>query len=841
MLAFDAAGDRMMKCRPILAWALCWLCAAVVAPAAAQGTAGSSPPVRFSQLGGPRGLRQYVSSAWGVVGVDVINTQDQPASVLAAFGFSRDPDLQYARRVTVPARSLRRTWVPLKLPHVPNNRASIPCYGLLIDDRSGSEVVLRPAYEGVQHSVLLRVNHDKPVSGAFLDLEEEDPEEVDYAYEAVIALRTARGYQRGLILISDRELPPLREVFDGLNQIVLWNDRFAADVAILSPLRAWLNNGGELWIMLDRVDAAGVEQLLGDLFTCQVVDRVALDRVRIDDVEEVSAAEAPPAEQLEQPLDLVRVLVSQMQVTHTVDGWPAAFWRPVGRGRVVFTTLDARAWIGRPPMQREHWDAHRMTNYWPTRQLESLPLLQPLQPPLCQPAALRDYLSERVGYRIASRGAVSGLLGLFCGSLLLAGVGLARWRRLEHLAWLAPALALAAAAPLVALGWQSQRAVPASVGQAQFIEVSDGADQLTASGLLAFYDPGGASEPFGATRGGMFEPEDAAATGATRRMVWSDLSHWHWEHLRPHSGLWNAAFRWSGDLPQRLAVRGTFSDEGFVANWTDSRLALTDALLAVPAQPYLAVEVDGARLVAGPDDVLPAGRYIAGGWLSDEQRRRQAAINRLLAPAAGKAPRVQRPTLLAWGEPVDLGFQFPQTDERFGTAWWSIPLNIDRPAAGTHVVVPSPFVTFRAFNRLDSQAASSLYDYRTGEWVVSQKPSGLWLRFQLPPAVVPFQLDRARLSLQITAAGCVVDIRRADSDAPQPLRRVHNPIGVIELTLAGQTLPPLDADGRFLVGIDVHAADSGSAPPQTPSWKIDWLQMEVAGIVGNQGQQVDGR
>lgn len=830
-----------MKRRPIFALAFSCLCAAA-AEAAAQDRAGAPPPVRFSQLGGPCGLRQYVSSAWGVVGVEVVNAENQPVDVLAAFSFSRDPDLQFARRVTVPAQSVRRTWVPLKLPHVPNNRASIPCYGLLIDDRSGSEVVLRPAHEGIQHSVLLRVNHDKPVTGAFLEGAEEESADVDYAYEAVIALRTARGYRRGLVLISDRDVPPVREVFDGLDQIVLWNDRFASDVAMLSPLRGWLNDGGELWIMLDRVDAAGVERLLGDLFTCQVVDRVALERVRIESAEEGAATEERPAEQLEQPLDLVRVLVREMQVTHTVEGWPAAFWRPVGRGRVIFTTLDARAWIGRPPMLRRQWDAHRMTDYWPTPQLESLPLLRFAEPPLCPPEVFRDYLSERVGYRIASRQSVSGLLGLFCGALLLAGVGLTRWRRLEHLAWITPVLALATAVPLAALGWQAQRAVPAMVGEAQFIEVSEGADHLTGSGLVALYDPGGASEPLGAARGGMFEPEDAAA-GSTQRMVWTDVDQWHWEHRRPTSGVWTAAFRWSGELPQRLAVRGTFSDAGFVANWTDASLALTDALLAIPAQPYLAVQVDGARLVAGPGDVLPAGRYVADGWLSDEQRRRQALLNRLLAPAAGKGRQVQRPMLLAWGEPLDLGFQFPPAAQRFGTAWWSIPVQLDRPSPGTHVVIPSPFVTFRAFNRLDSRAASSLYDYRTGEWVVSQKPSGLWLRFQVPPAVLPLQLDRARLSLQITAAGCVVDLRSAGRDAqPHPLlRRLNNPIGVVELPLAGPTLPELDADGCFALGIDVHPADAGGEAPPSPSWKIDWVQMEVAGIVGDERWAADGR
>ena len=225
-------------------------------------------------------------------------------------------------------------------------------------------------------------------------------------------------------------------------------------------------------------------------------------------------AEGPePAVEYERPLDFARVLVTGMHVTHTVQGWPAAFWRPVGRGRVVFTAVGAEAWIRRATVARPRWDPNRMTDFSPTRHLESLPLLQIRNPALGQPSLFRSYLSERIGYRIASRGPVSAVLGLFCAALLLSGVVFARWKRLEHLAWIAPGLALAAAVPLVGLGLRSQRAVPATVGEAQFIEVSDSADQLTANGMLAFYDPQSTGEATGAQAGGRFEFENAATAG----------------------------------------------------------------------------------------------------------------------------------------------------------------------------------------------------------------------------------------------------------------------------------------------------------------------------------------
>jgi len=472
-----------------------------------------------------------------------------------------------------------------------------------------------------------------------------------------------------------------------------------------------------------------------------------------------------------------------------------------------------------------------MTDFWPTRHLESLPMLQIRNPSLGQPSLFRSYLSERIGYRIASRGSVSTLLGLFCAALLLSGVALARWRRLAHLAWVAPGLALLAAVPLVGLGLRSQRSVPVTVGEAQFVELSDSADQLTANGLLAFYDPHSTGEAMGARAGGRFELDSAMAAGSTRRMVWTDVDCWQWENLRPSTGLRTATFHWSGDLPQPLAVHGTFSAEGFTAHWTESAVSLADAVIAVPGQPYLSVQRNGPRMAAGPKDVLAPGRYVSDGWLSDEQRRRQAVLEQMLAPRAGYVRQILRPTLFGWGDAVEMGFQFPRHEQRVGTALWAIPLNIDRPPAGTPVVIPSPFVQFRIATRPTGEGASPLYDYRNGVWVASQKPSEMWLQFQTPEAVLPLQLQRARLTLQITAPSRKLEILRYVGTRKQLLHQVSNPIGRIERTFQDAELPPLDADGRLLLGIIVGPAiEAGNGPERKP-WKIELAQLEIAGVV----------
>jgi hypothetical protein len=240
----------------------------------------------------------------------------------------------------------------------------------------------------------------------------------------------------------------------------------------------------------------------------------------------------------------------------------------------------------------------------------------------------------------------------------------------------------------------------------------------------------------------------------------------------------------------------------------------------------------GAGLEGRAEDVLAPGRYVEGRWLSDEQRRRQAVIERMFAREGGQGPELSRPLLLGWSDPVDLGFQFPPHQQQVGTALWLLPLEIEKPPAGTKVVIPSPFVVFRAVNRVTSENASPLYNYRTGHWVQSQKPTETWLSFQVPEGALPLQLERARLTVQITAPSRSVKIVQLAGDDTAVLRTVNNPIGRIELTLEGPTLPVLDSAGRLQLGLIVsEAADGARSPMQASAWKIDTVQMEVAGTV----------
>ena len=819
----DLHRSLLLQCAVSLLWTS-------IPGVAAQDRTKQTPSVKFTRLGVPVATRQYMSESWGVVGVSVINSDDQMAEALASFRFSRDSDLSFSRRIRIPPRSIRRTWVPIKLPRVSRSDGTVDLFGLLMDCGLSSEVALRHSHAAVSHSSTLRINHDVPVTCIFLE-DDTTPlsEAATMAYEAVIALRAARGYERRLVMLGDRHLPPFPEVLDGVDQLVLYNSRFADDVAAMTAVRAWVNEGGQLWIMLDRVDFEGVERLLGNVFSCGLVDRVELDEVEIQTVAPRPDIKYASRRQYEQPVDFARVVTINMNVTHEVDQWPAAFWRGMGRGRVVFTTVGAKAWVQRPQARRGPWDPKRMTDYVPTPELDDLPIVLPRTQRSFSPEVLRPYLAEQIGYRVVSRTPVLTILGLFCVSLFVAGVVLSRSSRLERMGWFVPAATLLAAVPLVWVGARAQRQVAPTVGQVQLIEAGEKDNEICASGLLAVYNPSPSTGPLGAGEGGVFQLDTTGLQGMKRRMVWTDLGQWHWENLKIPAGVRTASFERSAVLDQPLKAIGTFTATGLKVDLAGPFTTLSDALIAVPGQPCLAANMDGAVMQADAAGLLAPGQYVSGTLLSNEQTRRQAVYEQLLKSQL-RGP-IRRPTLLGWSEPLDMKFQFPEGVEHVGAALWCIPLEIKRPESGTNIVIPSPLVRYRAVKGPGRDGTSPLFDARTGQWVRSSAVSKTWLRFQIPEEVLPIDVQRARLTMGITAPDRVVQILRESDGQVESLSSDSNPIGRITVVIEPPAIPVLDENGALRLGIAVSTNSDSNTGKKKSSWKIDWLQLEIAGQV----------
>src|SRR5262249_38730272 len=72
------------------------------------------------------------------------------------------------------------------------------------------------------------------------------------------AFRTCLGASDYVSIVTQRLLPLAPEGFESLDHVILASDRIAEDVAGQGALRSWVQRGGTLWVMLDRVQPTTV-------------------------------------------------------------------------------------------------------------------------------------------------------------------------------------------------------------------------------------------------------------------------------------------------------------------------------------------------------------------------------------------------------------------------------------------------------------------------------------------------------------------------------------------------------------------------------------------------------
>jgi hypothetical protein len=618
--------------------------------------------------------------------------------------------------------------------------------------------------------------------------------------------------------------------------------RIGDDPAGLRALRQWVQRGGKVWVLLDQVEPEAVAPLLGEAIDFQLVDRVGLTSFEIVSHRAGQRTVSSPLRlKRERPVTLARILLpSHEEVRHTVDGWPIWFTRSLGRGKVVFTTLGARGWYR--PRERGQGPGERSD---PPSPYENFPLLPvPLEPlgelgnvlalppdgEGFRPDALAPLLNEEIGYSIVSRPSAAVVLAGFLLAMLVLGIALRRGGRLEWLGWLGPGLALASAGVFVVLGEVSRRAVPPTVAVGQIVEAGPDGREAAMRGLLAVYRPDSGTAPLAAEQGGFFEMDTAGLTGQTRRLVLTDIDEWHWENMDLPAGVRLASFRWNVPLQQPISAVARFGPEGIEGKLSAGPFEdLADALVVLPSslqqRPPAAVAVrlapDGA-LSAGPADVLPPGQYLAGTLLSDLQQRRQDLYREFMEDR--ETQREQRPPyLLAWARAIDLPFTLAPEPRQAGTALLVVPLQLQPPAPGSRITIPGPFCRCRRV--LDNNHVAVAPD--------GNKGADMHLRFQLPPAVLPLRVERARLVARIEAPGRRVTVSAYDGNQLTLVHRVQSPLDPIRVDLADERWLRLDEEGGLHINLNLGEQAGGSSE----KWTIHYLGLEVAGVRTNEPEK----
>lgn len=549
--------------------------AVLVALALASGPAAAQDARPLTVTGlGPGGLRATVTEAFGALEVSVTNPNPEGRAARVTAFYADRPEVRYARDLWVPGGARVSAW--LSVGPVPPRGASAAAQSnvtrelkfVLYDRTDGTDrVVLPTTDERERDRVVLYRKRDPrdPVVALVADLTpgvpgEVDPEVPPEVLTLVRVPRAAAGLNELVGTASEGPLPTAPEALAGIDVLVIAGDRLARDPPALAAIRRWLEAGGRVWVLLDRTHPDTVAPLFGDAPGPTVVGRVGLTSLGLHGPGE----RALQRREFEVPVPHARtVLAPADRVLVLNDGWPAAFVRRVGRGKVLFTALGAAAWwVPRGPNDRSPFQfVPDFPRHGPQAIILAGELYPSPEPDPFPPEALAPLLLDDIGYAVPGRGTAAGVFAAFVLALAGAFAALRRSRRPGLAAWLVPLAALGACGAFVALGAGARRGIPAAAGVAALVEPVPGRDVSVATGVYALYTPESGPAELGTAAGSLLGLDADGLDGLVRTRAETDPGVWRWEGLQLPAGARVGSFR--AELPTgRVAAVARFTPDG---------------------------------------------------------------------------------------------------------------------------------------------------------------------------------------------------------------------------------------------------------------------------------------
>jgi len=817
---------------------------------------------------GLTGIGQYLPGRWGDVAATVRNETSESVQVLLGHRFEAMPSVQFMHELWVPAGSSRQAATPVRTPEsIDPERRDIPMTTLLLDTSGAIERQLD------REPGLLLQGKDPPLAGLLSEGE-------GRAMLSLVARTMQRATGRRSMSFPRLEsLPRSYASWEALNLLVIDRDDLPVDPYQRRAMQRWLLGGGRLWLAAQRLESHVLARLLGDDWTVTPIRKQRLTRLTIEgEGKTLSRA-------FVEPVNLLKVDPGDFDVRATVNGWPVWLEKTIGDGRVILTTLDARAWF--EPDDSRTPEALAAGAGW------RLPPVEQPDPPegkaselirdLARDAAfglppgpvateaMRQVVADEIGYRTLSRGLMGSVLGLSVLVVLAGGLALYRQGRLEWVGVLGAGAAAVFGLAILLLGAIQGQQVPLTVASGQFVRIAPSQQSAVVEGVMSVYSPRREVGRVRIEQGGViWWPETAGRGGRTLRTIFSDLERWRWENLTlPPRAVLNADFVNSIALDSPVRATGRLTAQGLSVSLetgpfgeasdplvvgsagvlTPRRMRRGGAGLSSaastpsasssaqeaggnPSEPGRAVSA--SHWVASPEDAVRAGQYVRSMAQTAEQSRRQRVYEQLFASS-----RPASRSVLFWARPLDIGFDVVEGASRRSWALvqaplqWSDEASVEAVAdeasrsvageSGPAMVVPSALVPFEVVRGPGGSAPAAIYNKTTGEWVGALTTGyEVWLRFQLPAPARQMRIERLRLRLDIEAPDRTVTIVDPSRGRASPLAEIEGPLTTVRTTIEDVERVQPDAGGGVTLGILV-------SDPPTRTGMSQWV-IEGAGL-----------
>ncbi len=699
---------------------------------------------------------------------------------------------------------------------------------------NGREIVLQKGDE-LSKTLTLQVDEEPISTGIVLEPEPIEgaywrwpPTETYGSYELVLASRIDLGLSRRCILLDSEPLPLSFVDWKGMDTLIIGTPEPLLDTAAVSAMQRFLQRGGHILLMLDKIDTELSRALMVNGQQCETVDAVELNHFVMDVVSPTPFGLRERTFDRDKPMRMKRVLQQGGKVTHSVEGWPAAFSMKVGDGVLILTTLECSSWLKTRHVQSndQMYQSKFSVPLWEgtlSSQLNSTTLQEPLE------AVEASYPIELIGSPVVSRQLVGAVLIGFC--ILLLGVGL--WTLFgSDLRWIgvvAPVLAIGSSLPLIVAAMRTRNDIPAMVSELQFVQFWQKGGGLLRGKAAVFLTSSRSMDLVGESDGFAIPSENIES--GIRSLTTKDFESWQLSNTDWPPGTWRYKTEMgisskSISAKSRLTAKGLEMElpQGLPSQPEDMVVCFT------PGSLSLGNLIDSnTRLLVDGELAAYDNRWTTASIVSDEQRRRGAIYNRLFLPSETRRSPTPR-TLFFWTKQWPQSPSWNSTLEQRGSALVSVPIELATPEVGSQVLIPYSLIKIEPTD--ESQGVSTVFNYRTGHWAgESSLETEADLSFVLPPEAVPLAASSISIDWDIDAPKRKVKLVWSAKDSRIDLVELNSPSIPWRGTSDNPRVLKDLMDGRLDLRIEVTNGDGIMDPSQNNfvSWQIKHLRISVLG------------
>lgn len=716
--------------------------------------------------------------AWIPMSFAVENEGETDAEVLVTSYFAERPDQNFSRRVWIPAHSARQVEYRVFTP--PSNVE----FGK--PEAKDLRTLLLVKKDGVETAVLF--SGGERFDSRFIRC-------ADYA-SRIVLIKDENSDDPHLLLDAflDREaihmgvyqvesLPQQVADYSAIDHVVIASNRITENRMALNALRQWVVSGGVLWIMLDRVDPAIVDEFVSDA-TIVPIETVDLSTVEIRQGSGNHLSGDFEPVDYETSIQMVNVAATGFKELATVNGWPAVLEAKAGRGKVLVTTLNSEAWRYTPLLQKERPGEQRgLTDTGLTVAGESLKgyFLTSLSMPDSEDVDLTEITTDQIGYEIPSRGLVTLILGSFCVLLPILTLMQSRRTELLKMTWIAPVIAVLCTGTLVAMGNNSRLAIEPSEITTQIVELDATGNSLVKAARATYRQSAGTSEIVFPAEG--LEHYTPQLPGSAKRMVITDDGAIHWENLEFPAGEQSSVYEAQHRFAPTVAVMRV-EESGLHGQLVGERIEpLSDGLITFPSGRSVSLQVsDDGTLKSGLNATLPSGQFLSDQVLGDQQRRRMQIYREYLN---GSRLIPEEPRLYIWTDPIDPEITDVDEPLKRGDALLSVPLEIKRPETGTRFRVAPAMIDYRAVVH-PIWGSSTVFRNNNKTWTdsVSQDSYSL-LRCSLPKEIGQVAAQSVEMLMDLKIANRVLEVIVVRPNGEEEIvKTLESPVGEYTVTFS---------------------------------------------------------